>query len=123
MLAGINTIQTAHLQVLQVSARKGNVRHNLDLAIAGLRDGDLVAEVTSPALDLDLIMEELLESREVEDFVGDWLRAVDGVLAGRQHRVHFIAHATAKQQRRTSFAYLLGHLSLLSLASLSAGVL
>jgi len=56
-------------QVLQVSSRERNVRDNLDLAIASLGDGDLIAEVTSPALNLDLLGEELLEGGEVEDLV------------------------------------------------------
>ena len=45
------------------------MRDNLDLAIASLGDGDLIAEVTGPALNLDLLGEELLEGGEVEDLV------------------------------------------------------
>jgi len=66
------------------------VRDNLDLAVTSLGDVDLVAEVTGSALDLDLVVKELLESRKVEDLVRDWLGAVDGVLAGGQHKVHLI---------------------------------
>lgn len=54
---------------------------NLDLAISSLRDGDLVAQVTSSALNLDLLVQELLESGQIEDLVAYWLRAVDGVLS------------------------------------------
>lgn len=54
--------------------------HNLDLAISNLRDGDLVAQVTRSALDLDLLVQEFLEGRDVEDLVAHRLRAVDGVL-------------------------------------------
>ena len=64
---------------------------NLDLAITSLGDGDLVAQVASPALDLDLVVQELLECIQIEDLVGNGLRAVDGVLlVASQHRfLHF----------------------------------
>jgi len=67
-------------QVLQVSSRERNVRDNFDLAIASLGDGDLIAEVTGSALDLDLVVEEFLESGEIENLIRDGLGAVDGVL-------------------------------------------
>jgi len=37
------------------------VSHNLNLAVSSLRDGDLFTEVTGSALDLDLVVQELLE--------------------------------------------------------------
>ena len=48
-------------QVLQISARERDVRHDLNLAIADLGDIDRIAEVANTALDFDLVMEELLE--------------------------------------------------------------
>lgn len=53
---------------------------NLDLAITRLRDVDLVTEVTDTALDLDAVVEELLEGRDVEDLVARGLRSVDDEL-------------------------------------------
>lgn len=53
---------------------------NLDLAISSLGDRDLITQVASSALDLNLIVEELLESAQIKDLIADWLRAVDGVL-------------------------------------------
>lgn len=53
---------------------------DLDLAIADLRDRDGVTEVADTALDLDLVVKELLEGGDVEDLVGGRLRSVDDVL-------------------------------------------
>ena len=53
---------------------------NLDLAITRLRDVDLVTEVTDTALDLDAVVEDLLEGRDVEDLVARGLRSVDDEL-------------------------------------------
>ena len=53
---------------------------NLDLAITRLGDVDLVTEVTDTALDLDAVVEELLEGRDVEDLVARGLRSVDDEL-------------------------------------------
>jgi hypothetical protein len=71
-------------QVLQISSGEWNVCHNLNLAIANLRDVDGVAEVSNTALDLDLVMQKLFKGGEVEYLVADRLGAVDGVLEGRQ---------------------------------------
>lgn len=68
------------LQVLEVAARELVVGDNLNLAIAGLRDLDGLAEVAGAALDLDALVEELLESRDVEDLVAGGLRSVDDEL-------------------------------------------
>ena len=65
------------LQVLEVAARELVVGNNLDLAITGLGDLDGLAEVAGAALNLDLLVEELLESRNVEDLVAGGLRGVD----------------------------------------------
>jgi hypothetical protein len=69
-----------HLQILEVSAGELNVRDDLDLAAAGLRDLDVVAEVAGAALDLDAVVQELFERGQIKDLVVDGLRAVDGVL-------------------------------------------
>jgi hypothetical protein len=68
------------VQVLQVAAGKLLVRNDLDLALALLGDLNDVAEVTGAALDLDAVVQELLESLEIEDLVVDGLRAVDDEL-------------------------------------------
>lgn len=56
---------------------------DLDLAVADLLDVDGVAEVARAAVDLDALVQELLERRQVEDLVRHRLAAVDGVFAGR----------------------------------------
>jgi hypothetical protein len=58
------------------------VGNNLDLAIAGLGDHDVLTEVTNTALDLDAVVEELLEGRDIEDLVASGLRSVDNELLG-----------------------------------------
>ena len=69
-----------NVQVLEVTTRERNVSDNLDLAITRLGDVDLVTEVTDTALDLDAVVEELLEGRDVEDLVARGLRGVDDEL-------------------------------------------
>lgn len=69
-----------NVQVLEVTTRERNVSDNLDLAITRLGDVDLVTEVTDTALDLDAVVEELLEGRDVEDLVARGLRSVDDEL-------------------------------------------
>jgi hypothetical protein len=58
------------------------VGNNLDLAIAGLGDHDVLTEVTNTALDLDAVVEELLKGRDIEDLVASGLRSVDNELLG-----------------------------------------
>ena len=70
------------VQVLQVAAGELLVRNDLDLALALLGDLDDIAEVTGAALNLDAVVQELLESLDVEDLVVDGLRAVDDELLG-----------------------------------------
>jgi hypothetical protein len=69
-----------NIQVLEVATREGDVSDNLNLAIANLGDDDLVAEVSDAALNLDAVVEELLESRDIEDLVVGGLRSVDNEL-------------------------------------------
>ena len=71
-----------NLQVLQVAAGELLVRDNLNLAFALLGDLDDLAKVAGAALNLDAVMEELLESLDIEDLVVDRLRAVDDELLG-----------------------------------------
>lgn len=68
------------LQVLEVAARELVVGNDLDLAVTLLGDLDLVAEVADAALNLDLLVQELLESRDIEDLVGSRLGGVDDEL-------------------------------------------
>lgn len=69
-----------NLQVLEVSARELIVGNDLNLALAGLLDDDGVAEVTNTALNLDLVLEELLEGGSVEDLIARGLLGVDDEL-------------------------------------------
>jgi hypothetical protein len=56
------------------------VRNDLDLALTLLGDLDNVGQVANTAIDLDLVLEELLEGGDVEDLVGGGLRRVDDEL-------------------------------------------
>lgn len=71
-----------NVQVLEVAARELIVGNDLNLAIADLGDLDGLAEVADAALNLDLLGEELLEGRDVEDLVAGGLRSVDNELLG-----------------------------------------
>lgn len=69
-----------HVQVLEVAAGELVVGDDLDLAIAGLGDLDDLAELAGAAVDLDLLVEELLEGRDVEDLVARGLGGIDDEL-------------------------------------------
>jgi hypothetical protein len=56
------------------------VGSDLDLAIASLLDLHNITEVSDTAVDLDLVLEELLESGDIEDLVAGGLRSVDDEL-------------------------------------------
>lgn len=71
-----------HVQVLEVATRELVVGNDLNLAITDLGDLDGLAEVADTALNLDLLGEELLEGRDVEDLVAGGLRSVDNELLG-----------------------------------------
>jgi hypothetical protein len=58
------------------------VGDDLDLALTLLGDLDDVAEVSGAAVNLDLVLEELLEGRDVEDLVRRRLGGVDDKLLG-----------------------------------------
>ena len=66
-----------YIQVLEVSARELGVCDNLDLSLALLGDLDGITKVSNAAVNLDLVLEELLEGRDVEDLVACGLRSVD----------------------------------------------
>ncbi len=68
------------VQVLEVAARELVVGNDLDLAITRRRDGDVIAQVVGAAVDLDVVLEELLKGRDVEDLVASRLRSVDDEL-------------------------------------------
>lgn len=55
---------------------------DLDLALTGLLDNNVVTKVVGAALDLDTVLKELLESGDVEDLVAGRLRSIDDVLVG-----------------------------------------
>lgn len=71
-----------NVQVLEVAARQVIVGNNLNLALALLLDNNLVAKVVGDAVNLDAVLEELLEGRDVEDLVAGGLRSVDDELLG-----------------------------------------
>ena len=74
-----------NVQVLEVATRELLVGNDLDLSIGLLGDGDGIAEVSSAAINLDAVMQELLEGLNVEDFVVHGLRAVDDELRFQSH--------------------------------------
>ncbi len=54
--------------------------NDLNLSITDLGDLNDIAEVSDTAVNLDLVLEELLESGNVEDLVAGRLRSVDDEL-------------------------------------------
>ena len=56
------------------------MRNDLNLSVSLLGDLNDVAEVSNAAVDLDLVLEELLKRGDVEDLVGCGLGGVDDVL-------------------------------------------
>lgn len=54
--------------------------NDLDLAITRRRDGDVIAQVVGAAVNLDVVLEELLKGGDVEDLVASRLRSVDDEL-------------------------------------------
>jgi hypothetical protein len=97
-------------QVLEVSAGQLVVGDDLDLALASLGDDDGVAKVANAAIDLDLVLEELLEGGGVEDLVASGLLSVDDELGGMSA---FLPRDREGEYGRV--AYLLGDLGLLAL--------
>ena len=56
--------------------------NDLNLALALLLNDNLVAQVADAAVDLDLVLEELLKGGGVEDLVAGRLAGVDDELLG-----------------------------------------
>ena len=56
------------------------MRGNLNLSIADILDLNDIAEVSDTAVNLDLVLKELLEGGDVEDLVACRLRSVDDEL-------------------------------------------
>jgi hypothetical protein len=67
-------------QVLEVSSRELGVCSNLNLSIAKVLDLHDITEVPDTAVNLDLVLKELLEGGDVEDLVACRLRSVDDEL-------------------------------------------
>lgn len=72
--------QESLLQVLDVAAGQVVVGNDLNLALTSLLDLDVVTKVANAAVDLDLVLEELLEGGGVEDLVASGLLSVDNEL-------------------------------------------
>jgi hypothetical protein len=68
------------LQVLEISPRELSVRNDFNLALSLLRNLYNIAKVSDAAINLYLVLEELLESGNIEDFVAGGLRSVDDEL-------------------------------------------
>lgn len=68
------------LQVLQISSGEWDVSDDNNLSITLLGDLNGVTKVSDTATNLDLIVEELLERANVENFIGGGLGCVDGEL-------------------------------------------
>jgi hypothetical protein len=66
-----------NVQVLEVTTRERNVRDDLDLAITGLGDLNVLAEVTDTTFNLDAVVQELLKGGDVEDLVAGGLGSID----------------------------------------------
>ena len=58
------------------------MRNNTDLIALDLTNVHIVAQVSGAAFNLDAIVEELLERREIEDLVADGLATVDDIFLG-----------------------------------------
>ena len=93
--------------------------NDFDLALAGLGDDDLVTEVADAALNLDAVVEELLESGEVEDLVVHGLRSVDDILQAK--RLVLNISSWESWSKCDSCTYLLGDLLGLATTSLFTG--
>lgn len=59
--------------------------NDLDFPIPLLRDLYDIAQVPNAPIDLDFVVEEFLEGRDIEDFVARRLRGIDDVLDRERH--------------------------------------
>ena len=85
--------------------------NDLDLALALLRNLDGLPEVADAALNLDLLVQELLKGRDIEDLVAGRLRSVDDELCGQLVN-------NSKQAQSAVGTHLLRHLGALLGANL-----
>ena len=69
-----------HSQVFQVSSRELSVCNDFDLPFTLLANLDRVAQITHAIVDLDLVVQELLKGRNVENLVRSGLGGVDDEL-------------------------------------------
>ena len=69
-----------HSQVLQVSPRELSVCNDFNLPFTLLANLDRVAQISYAIVDLDLVVQELLKGRNVEDLVRGGLGGVDDEL-------------------------------------------
>ncbi len=54
--------------------------NDLYLPLSLLRYLHNIAQISNASINLDLVVEELFEGRDIEDFVARWLRGIDDVL-------------------------------------------
>lgn len=87
---------------------------DLNLAVTLLGDLDGIAEVANAAVNLDLLVQELLESRDIEDLVAGRLRGVDDEL-WKVPRLAQNPNGEMVCGRKRTNAYLLRHLAGLAL--------
>lgn len=88
--------------------------NDLDLAVTLLGDLNGLAEVADAAFNLDLFVQELLESRDIEDLVASRLGSIDDEL-WREPRVSKGPGIEAAVGGEKTNAYLLRHLAGLAL--------
>jgi hypothetical protein len=88
------------VQVLEVAARQLVVGDDLDLAIGSGGDLDDLAEVSDAAVNLDLLVEELLEGRNVEDLVAGGLGSVDDELREDKLAISRVIPSPSEQANR-----------------------
>lgn len=98
-----------NLQVFQISSGELGVSDDNNFSITLLGDLDGVTKVSNTAINLDLIVEELLERADVENFVGGGLGCVDDELSPE-----IISSPNLILKTRGNSSYLLCHLLRLS---------
>ena len=63
------------------------MRNDFDLPVSDLVDRHLVSQIADAAIDLDLVVQELFEGGDVEDFVRGGLGGVDYELWSVSHQL------------------------------------
>ena len=69
-----------HSQVFEISSRELGVCNDFNLPFTLLANLDRVAQIPYAIVDLDLVVQELLKGRDVEDLVRGGLGGVDDEL-------------------------------------------